>query len=100
MVSRFIDRNYLRAGCPSTSCNQLRELARSSIPAVRRRVAENREAPVDVLRSLAYDQDPEVRAAVGLNKSTPPDVVFLLVRDENVDVRYRWLKQAISQRYI
>ena len=39
MSSLFIDGNYLRAGCPSTTVGELKQLAKSVIPAVRRRVA-------------------------------------------------------------
>jgi hypothetical protein len=85
----ILDEHYFRAGRPTSSAEELRKLARSEVAPVRRRVAENHAAPVDVLASLAEDYEPDVRAAVGLNRAVPEQVLCRLLNDECPDVRYR-----------
>lgn len=88
MKSGTIHNDYIKAGSEEISAEDLQILASSELPTVRRRVAENKRTPADVLASLSRDKSAEVRMAVALNKSTPESIVTKLACDENVDVRH------------
>jgi uncharacterized protein (DUF2336 family) len=64
-----------------------KELARSTKPADRRRLAESTSARPEVLYYLAADSDSSVRAAVAGNEATPVQADLLLARDRSPDVR-------------
>jgi hypothetical protein len=93
MNTHEIPREYIKAGALDTPARELRELAKSAIVAIRRRVAENEITPPDVLQLLSRDPKPEVRIAVGLSLFAPADIVARLIRDEHDDVRH-WLASA------
>lgn len=64
-----------------------KELAASSKPADRRRLAESTSARPEVLYYLASDAEPSVRAAVAANEATPVQADLLLARDREAAVR-------------
>ncbi len=80
--------SYLRAANPDAGLMDFQTLAQHPNLKVRRNVAENGRAPVNILRLLAQDRSPEVRAAVADNHNTPQDTVAMLSQDEHADVRY------------
>lgn len=85
-----ISKDYIAAGCPDSSEEDLRQLSKSEVAAIRRRVAENPRVPSEVLKKLAADNDYHVRIAVGLNRSCELSIITDLIYDENPDVRF-WL---------
>lgn len=92
--------DYLNAGKPETSANELRRLAKSNTDRVRLRVAENERAPQDVLTLLASDSNPDVRIAVALNGSTPSSLLKRLVKDSDPSVRYAIAEDPNTSRQI
>lgn len=89
-TTKIIHVDYIKAGAPETTPQELAALSMSMLPAVRRRVAENENTPADILERLSYDVDSDVRIAVGLNKVVNENVMAKLVCDEDPDVRL-WL---------
>lgn len=87
---KMIHADYIKAGAPETTPQELAVLSMSLLPSVRRRVAENENTPADILERLSYDVDSDVRIAVGLNKTVSENVIAQLVNDEDDDVRL-WL---------
>lgn len=87
---KTIHADYLKAGAPETTPQELAALSMSMFPAVRRRVAENENTPADILERLSYDVDSDVRIAVGMNKTVNENVLAQLVSDEDDNVRL-WL---------
>jgi hypothetical protein len=81
-----INPDYIKAGHPETTSEELRALSSDTDALVRRRVAENPNCPGDVLTALSDDSDSEVRIAVGSDGSTPKQVLQKLARDEDLDV--------------
>lgn len=88
--TKIIHADYIKAGAPETTPQELAALSMSLLPAVRRRVAENENTPADILERLSYDVNPDVRIAVGLNKAVDENVIAQLTCDEDPDVRL-WL---------
>lgn len=86
MLLMTINPNYIKAGHPDTTPDELRALSSDTDALVRRRVAENPNCPESVLRELSDDRHSEVRIAVGSNGSTPKDILQKLVQDEDLDV--------------
>jgi hypothetical protein len=80
--------NYLKAGCPETSIEQLALLAYDDNNKIRMRVAENPTTPREVLEYLSKDKDPDVRLAVAANRSSPPETIHLLAHDADPTVRH------------
>lgn len=64
-----------------------KELAQSTKPGDRRRLAESTSARPEVLYYLAADADASVRAAVAGNEATPVQADLLLARDRSDAVR-------------
>lgn len=89
-TTKIIHADYIRAGAPETTPQELAALSMSILPDVRRRVAENENTPADILERLSYDVDSDVRIAVGLNKVVNENVIAHLACDEDPDVRL-WL---------
>lgn len=87
MTNNWIE-NYIQAGNPETSSEQLARLAASRNHKIRLRVAENSNTPPDILESLAGDEHHDVRLAVAVNQSTPVDITYRLAYDDDVSVRY------------
>ena len=83
-----LNERYIRAGCPTTTVEELWSLASDDVDNVRRRVAENPRCPQELLTELAIDENPDVRIAVAENPNTIELVKEQLARDESVDVRY------------
>lgn len=83
-----MSRLYIATGNPDISENRLRLLSYFSKPSIRRRVAEHRNTPIDVLCRLARDPNSDVRIAVGLNCRTPDHILYDLASDSCPDVRY------------
>lgn len=81
-------KRYIQAGCPTTPDVVLSDLACDSNQTIRRRVAENPRASLNVLSSLLCDDSTEVRMALIDNPALPANLLDLLVRDPNPDVRY------------
>jgi hypothetical protein len=79
---------YLIAGNPGTPATLLRELAHSTEPSIRARVAENIATPVSALLSLANDHNREVKIRLADNESLPTVLLLHLVHDKDDDVRY------------
>lgn len=79
---------YLLAGQQSSSVRVLRELARSSCPILRARVAENKATPIPILFELLLDTHADVRISLSQNQSLPLIFLTQLARDEDPDVRY------------
>lgn len=67
-------------------------IATSSSSDDRRRVAEYRSCPIDLLRQLASDDSPWVRHGVASNIQCTPDIVMQLVADESLVVRRQALE--------
>jgi len=80
--------NYLKAGNPETSQNQLAVLAYSDNHRIRMRVAENPRTPTELLAHLANDTASDVRLAVATNRSCPLSIVQKLAHDEDPTVRH------------
>lgn len=87
-------RDYLRAGRPSTPSIVLHNLALTTCPRIRARVAENQSIPLELLESLSRDENADVRIAVGANPSTPTIIRWVLAFDEHPDVRYSLAENA------
>lgn len=79
---------YIKAGSPQVSPEQLALLAYSGHPKIRMRVAENPRTPEEVLEFLSRDRDPDVRLAVGTGRHTPPYLIYKLARDHDPTVRH------------
>ena len=75
------------ANLPTTSAQQLRELATHADWQVRQAVAMNRKTPVDIFQQLANDSNQDVRIALSTNLSTPEEIFFILARDPSEQVR-------------
>lgn len=86
--------HYFQAGSSRTSAADFRKLALSPVVSVRRRVAENTAAPVNVLVGLLADSEAEVRQALAGNSSFPKVFLTQLALDENSDVRYALAEDA------
>ena len=75
--------DYLKAVTPSTTSDELRDLAKSNDKIVRSRVAEHSNTPEDVLRDL-FAEFPEV---VAENPSAPEDVLRKAARSTSTELR-------------
>lgn len=82
------EREYLKAGDPQTSLDELKVLVSGNSARVRRRVAENSNTPQELLEILAADEDQEVRIAVATNPLTPYWLVERLAADASIHVRF------------
>jgi len=82
-----LDKLVRLANLPTTSIQQLTELATESDWHVRQTVAMNRKTPEDVLLKLAQDPVQDVRIAVCTNLSTTESIFFVLAKDESEQVR-------------
>ncbi|HEY9792465.1 MAG TPA: HEAT repeat domain-containing protein [Candidatus Obscuribacterales bacterium] len=80
--------NYLRAGDPEVSEQQLALLANSENSRIRMRVAENPRATRRILEKLAVDTDPDVRLAVATNRSSPRYLIEQLALDKDATIRH------------
>lgn len=80
--------NYLKAGSESLTSEDCWILAVDEDHQVRRRIAENRLCPAEVLVALSSDRHEDVRIAVGEHPEVPPVVLIHLAEDESDDVRY------------
>jgi hypothetical protein len=78
---------YVKAGDPQATPEELKLLAGHSDYRIRRRVAENPSAPQEVLRTLADDVDFDVRIAAGTNPAMDSEVKLRLACDSNPTVR-------------
>ncbi len=78
---------YLRAGHPSVTEEQLTNLASHESQYIRLRVAEHERTPGDVLELLSQDQNSEIRATVAAHRKIPLHVLNRLSIDDNCDVR-------------
>jgi hypothetical protein len=79
--------DYIKAGNPETSADELRRMAESFSAFIRLRVAENVATPEDILSELADDPNPEVRIAVAVNPRTRASDCARIIADADVDVR-------------
>lgn len=86
--------NYLKAGSESLTNEECWILAVDEDHQVRRRVAENRLCPVEVLIALSSDRHEDVRIAVGEHPDVPDVVLNHLAEDESDDVRYALAENA------
>jgi len=86
--------NYLKAGSESLTHEDCWILAVDDNHQVRRRVAENRLCPTEVLVALSSDHHEEVRIAVGEHPDVPDVVLQHLAEDESDDVRYALAENA------
>jgi DNA-dependent RNA polymerase auxiliary subunit epsilon len=86
--------NYLKAGSENLTNEDSWILAVDEDHQVRRRVAENRLCPMEVLVALSSDQHEDVRIAVGEHPEVPPVVLEHLAEDESDDVRYALAENA------
>lgn len=73
----------MKAVTPSTTSDELRDLAKSNDKIVRSRVAEHSNTPEDVLRDL-FAEFPEV---VAENPSAPEDVLRKAARSTSTELR-------------
>lgn len=80
--------HYLIAGHQATPVTLLRDLARSSCPLVRARIAENKATPLPILFELLLDQHSDVRISLSQNPTLPMIFLTQLARDEDPDVRF------------
>ena len=78
---------YIVAGNAKTSANILEKLGRSTSTAVRARVAENPNIPIDLQLKLLKDENAEVRLGLSYNPMLPSHFIVRLAADENPDVR-------------
>jgi uncharacterized protein (DUF2336 family) len=76
-----------RASGKAIDYDTQKELAQSTRPADRRRLAQSTSARPEVLYYLAADVDAGVRAAVAGNEATPVQADLLLARDRAPEVR-------------
>ena len=74
----------------------LADIARNKDPHVRRVVASNPNAPIEVLTLLAGDSNGQVRIHVANNPSTPADVLTLLAADDDEYVRWFAARRLLS----
>lgn len=79
---------YLVAGNSWTPVHVLRQLAMSTDPSIRARVAENRVTPLSILLMLFDDPDKDVRLNLTLNRNLPEIYLMQLACDVDADVRY------------
>ena len=86
--------NYLKAGNESLTNEDCWMFAVDEDHQVRRRVAENRICPVEVLVALSSDHHEDVRIAVGEHPAVPVVVLQHLAEDESDDVRYALAENA------
>jgi hypothetical protein len=86
--------NYLKAGSESLTSDDCWIFAVDDDHQVRRRIAENRLCPAEVLVALSSDHHEEVRIAVGEHPDVPPVVLQHLADDESDDVRYALAENA------
>jgi hypothetical protein len=88
-MSTPISADYLRAGNPATSSDELEALAfQQRSASIRLRLAENPSATLNMLMDFAADEDIDVRVAVTGNPSTPDWLKAALANDESATVRY------------
>jgi hypothetical protein len=80
------------AGNPALSERKLRELSKDEF-FVRRRIAERRDVPADVLADLARDPCQAVRDRVAVNSSTTPDSLGILLGDDSNKIRAKALER-------
>jgi hypothetical protein len=78
---------YLKAGDPNATVEELQVLARHSDYRIRRRVAENPSAPRAVLQELANDVDFDVRIAAGTNGAMDINTKLRMACDSDPTVR-------------
>jgi hypothetical protein len=78
---------YLKAGDPNATAEELKVLAGHADYRIRRRVAENPATPAETLQQLANDVDFDVRIAVGVNPATDTYVKLRLACDRDPTVR-------------
>jgi hypothetical protein len=78
---------YLKAGDPDATPEELAVLARHRDYRIRRRVAENPSTPPELFDELSKDQDPDVRIAVGINPAADTFLKLRLACDHNATVR-------------
>jgi hypothetical protein len=102
MTKDEIHADYIKAGAPATTAQELGSLSTSQLPAIRRRIAENENTPANILERLSHDDYANVRAAVALNKTSPENVILRLAGDTNADVRHAlastsYVSEAILQ---
>lgn len=71
----------------SPRIERLKAIARSSDEEIRRRIAEFRLTPGEILTLLSQDAHEQVRLSVAKNPSTPHHIVARLARDQSVLVR-------------
>lgn len=86
--------NYLKAGSEALTSEDCWILAVDEDHQVRRRIAENRLCPAEVLVALSSDHHEDVRIAVGEHPEVPPVVLEHLAEDESDDVRYALAENA------
>ncbi len=85
---------YILAGRASTPESTLKQLAYSTEPEVRARVAENLAAPIDTMHVLLRDNNSDVRLALTQNENIPTSLLVLLAYYSSADVRYGMAENA------
>lgn len=100
LLNQELLEQYILAGSPHTSREQLRVLAEHFCDKIRIRVAENPKTPADVLRNFAHDANHDVRVAVAGNESCEQSVIYALARDSDVVVRHGLAQNIATPRVI
>lgn len=92
-----------RKAASTTQEHVLRELARHEEPGIRRRVANNRFTPIDVLWSFVQDPSRDVRYELLRNKACTPEIEDALTKDPDEWVRIFAVRiaslEAVGLRY-
>lgn len=73
----------------------LDQLAQSSNPHVRARVAEHENTPLPTLFKLTQDESAEVRQSVTFNPKSNAEILLQLAEDSHPDVRYSIAENAL-----
>jgi hypothetical protein len=79
---------YILAGSPEVTSEQLRTLADHFCDKIRLRVAENPKTSAELLFNLSRDANHDVRVAVAGNSNCDRSTLIRLLRDDDVVVRH------------
>lgn len=91
---------YLKAGDPNATQEELSILSKHSDLRVRRRVAENPATPQHILYALASDSTADVRIAAGLNPNLDSYMKLRLACDADPTVRLGLAHEVVTPEIV